>query len=245
MQTVTPSILLGLAFSAGGATFFAPCAFPLLPGYLSYFLGDTVADASRGGTTQGRTGSARRLGQQLVRGAVTGGIVAAGITLVYVGLAGTAVVLGASALSDIAVMEVVVGVVFIASGTAMAAGWTPNSQLVQLPERQRSLMGFFAFGALYATAAAGCTAPLFIAVVLKGLTIGPLHGVGIAVAYAAGMGAVMVALTSAAAVGGTSVVSRLSGRTAQIHRAAGGLLALSGVAEVYYYFYGFPEVTAI
>lgn len=232
-------VLLGLAFSAGSATFFAPCSFPLLPGYLSYFLGATVDDAARSDDPDGPVG---RLGRPLVRGAVTGGVAAVGILVVYVGLAGTAIALGARALSDIAIMELVVGTVFVVSGTAMAAGWRPTDHLVRLPERNRSRAGFFAFGVLYATAAAGCTAPLFIAIILKGLTVGPVQGVGIAVAYAAGMGVVMVTLTSLAAVGGTSVVGRLSGRTAQIQRIAGGLLALSGVAEVYYYVYGFPTV---
>lgn len=235
-------VLLRLAFSAGSATFFAPCSFPLLPGYLSYFLGATVDDPP------GRDGSAGligRFGRPLARGAVTGGTAAAGILTVYVGLAGTAIALGARALSDVAIMELVVGTVFVVAGTAMAAGWRPSGRLVRLPERRRSRAGFFAFGALYATAAAGCTAPLFVAVVLKGLSMGPIHGVGIAVAYAAGMGSVMVTLTGLAAVGGTSLVSRLSGRAAGIQRVAGGLLALSGVAQVYYYVYGFPELVTL
>ncbi|MFW5935056.1 MAG: cytochrome c biogenesis CcdA family protein [Halolamina sp.] len=235
-------VLLALAFSAGSATFFAPCSFPLLPGYLSYFLGRTVDSAAGSDDPDGLVD---RFGRPLARGAVTGGVVAAGILAVYVGLAGTAISLGARALSGIAVMELVVGGVFVVAGTAMAAGWRPSSHLVRLPERKRSWAGFFAFGALYATAAAGCTAPLFVAVVLKGLSAGPVHGVGIAVAYAAGMGAVMVTLTGLAAVGGTSVVSRLAGRAARIQRVAGGLLALSGVAQVYYYVYGFPEAVAL
>ena len=40
------SLRLGLAFSAGVATFFAPCAFPLLPGYVAYYLGHGAGDAT-------------------------------------------------------------------------------------------------------------------------------------------------------------------------------------------------------
>jgi cytochrome c-type biogenesis protein len=46
------------------------------------------------------------------------------------------------------------------------------------------------------------------------------------------------------AVGSSSVVSALAGYTERIYRVAGGLLALSGVAELYYYAYGFPEVVS-
>jgi len=233
----TPALLV-LAFSAGTATFFAPCAFPLLPGYLSAFLGETVsaADAAADGSLAGR---ARR---PLVRAGLISVVASLGITLVYVGLAGATVALGARALADIAVLEAVVGVLFLLVGGAMVAGWTVSGVHVGLPKRRRSVVGVFVFGVLYAAAAAGCTAPLFVAVLARGLAAGPVLGVGLAAAYALGMSAVLAVLTSAAAVGGSSVVSSLSGYTEHVYRVAGALLAASGLAELYYYAYGFPAV---
>jgi cytochrome c-type biogenesis protein len=231
--------LFGLAFSAGAVTFFAPCAFPLLPGYLSYFLGDTAARADDE-TTDAITGRVRR---PLARAALISLAASLGITLVYVGLAGTTAALGARALADIAVLEVVVGGVFLLAGAAMAAGWRGGTLgHVRLPERRRSVVGFFLFGVLYAGAAAGCTAPLFLAVVAKGLASTPAVGVGIAVAYALGMSVVLTVLTGVSALGGSSAVSVLRDHTERIYRASGVLLAASGVAEIYYFFYGFPEV---
>jgi len=240
MDGLTPPALFSLAFSAGTVTFFAPCAFPLLPGYLSYFLGDTAAwtdgDATAGAVT-------RRVRRPLSRAALISVAASLGITLVYVGLAGTTAVLGARALADIAVLEVVVGGVFLLAGVAMTAGWRGSTLVhVQLPERRRSVVGFFLFGVLYAGAAAGCTAPLFLAVVAKGLASTPAVGVGIAVAYALGMSVVLTALTGVSALGGSSAVSVLREHTDRIYRASGVLLAASGLAEMYYFFYGFPEV---
>ncbi|MFB6101673.1 MAG: cytochrome c biogenesis CcdA family protein [Haloplanus sp.] len=237
--------LLALAFSAGTATFFAPCAFPLVPGYLSYFLGETVSrePATTGGTPSGATGTlVGRVRRPLLRAGLIGVAASLGITLVYVGLAGTTVALGAEALADIAVLEVVVGVLFLLAGGAMATGRTVSGSHVRLPKRRRSVFGFFLFGVLYAGAAAGCTAPLFVAVVAKGLAAGPLRGFGIAIAYALGTSAVLVVLTAVSAVGSSSAVSVLSDYTERIYRTAGGLLALSGLSEIYYYFYGFPGV---
>jgi cytochrome c-type biogenesis protein len=57
------------------------------------------------------------------------------------------------------------------------------------------------------------------------------------------MCAVLLGVTGASALGGSSLASRLSAHTGRIYRVAGGLLALSGAAEIYYYAYGFPEVT--
>jgi cytochrome c-type biogenesis protein len=235
--------LLALAFSAGTATFFAPCAFPLLPGYLSYFLGDTVSATETATGTPTRP-LVDRVGGPLARAGLVGLAVSLGITVVYVGLAGTTAALGARALADIAILEVVVGCLFVVAGTAMAVGWKVPRSVVQLPERRRSVVGFFVFGVLYAGAAAGCTAPLFLAVVARGLTAGPLFGVGVAAAYAAGTSAVLVVVTGVSAVGSSSVVSALAGYTERIYRVAGGLLALSGVAELYYYAYGIPEVVS-
>jgi cytochrome c-type biogenesis protein len=237
----TPA-LFGLAFSAGSATFFAPCAFPLLPGYVSYFLGDAAASVDPGPADAGGWSLVTRVGRALSRAVVIGLVASVGIVAVYVGLAGTTAALGARALADVAVLELVVGATFVVAGVAMAAGLEVSRPLVRLPARRRSVVGFFLFGALYAGAAAGCTAPLFLAVVAKGIAAGPLLGVAVAVAYALGTSTVLVAVTAVVALGGSSLLDALRANAGRIYRAAGVLLAASGVAEIYYYLVGFPEV---
>jgi cytochrome c-type biogenesis protein len=244
MTTPDTLSLLSLSFSAGTATFFAPCAFPLLPGYLSYFLNDTAsATVSDSELSDGPFVS--RLSSPLIRAGVVSIAAALGMTMVYVALAGTTITLGAEALADIAVLEVVVGALFILGGGAMALGWKMGGSLVRLPERRRSVSGFFIFGVLYAAAAAGCTAPLFIAVIVRGIAAGPSLGIGLALAYALGMSVVLIVLTVASALGSASLVSKLSQHTDTIYRLSGGLLVVSGIAEIYYFVYGFPAVIAL
>ena len=48
-MTDVGALRLGFAFSAGVATFFAPCAYPLLPGYVAFYLGDAGPSATLGG----------------------------------------------------------------------------------------------------------------------------------------------------------------------------------------------------
>jgi len=79
------------------------------------------------------------------------------------------------------------------------------------------------------------------AVALK-MVVAPVLGVGVALTYALGMSAVLTAFTSATALGGSSITAALRSHTRTIYRVAGALLVCSGVAEIYYYFYGFPEV---
>ncbi|OYR81591.1 hypothetical protein DJ71_13275 [Halorubrum sp. E3] len=244
MAGLALSSLFGLSFSAGAATFFAPCAFPLLPGYLSYFLSDTVS-AVDGGSPASATGTSTvvaRIRRPLTRAVLFSAFAGAGMTVVYGSLAGTTAFLGAQALAEIALMELVVGSFFVVAGSLMMADWKPSQSIVRLPERKRSLSGFFVFGALYAGAAAGCTAPLFIAIILQGMSAGPLLGAASALTYAVGMSSMLAVFTCVTSLGGSSITATLRSHTRTIYRIAGGLLVCSGAAEIYYYFYGFPEV---
>lgn len=217
---------LGFAFSAGLATFFAPCAYPLLPGYVAFYLGDT----------DGTDSLTARVGRALS----VGGLASLGFFLVYAVLAGVATAIGTRALRDIAVLELLVGVLLIGLGIAMAAGrLTPSALHVRLPNRRRSKSGFLLFGIVYAVAAAGCTAPIFVAIAGVALGSGPTGAVLIFAAYAGGMAVLMILLTTLVAVGRDGLVNRLSANTGRVTRVAGGLLVLAGVAQIYVYLFRF------
>lgn len=222
----------GFAFLAGVATFFAPCSFPLLPGYVAYFLG-----TGSGGSDQ--PGMAVRLG----RAAVVGVVVSLGFVLVYGVLAGIAVSLGTRVLRDISVLEVVVGALLIVLGMGMATGRVQPDRLhVQLPERRRTIGGYLLFGVVYAVAAAGCTAPLFIAIAALALESGPVGALTILGAYALGMSVLMVGVTLASAVGRAGALRVVTRNTGRINRTAGALLALAGVAQIYLYVFDFDPL---
>jgi cytochrome c-type biogenesis protein len=215
----------GFAFLAGVATFFAPCAFPLLPGYVAYFLG-----RDDGG------------GPPLRRAAVVGGTTVVGFFLVYGLLAGTVLAVGAGALRDIALLEPVIGAGLVAMGLVTIAGWTPAATHVCLPERRRSLAGYLGFGIVYALAAAGCTAPVFVAVALLALGSGPAAAVVTLGAYAAGMAVTMLLVTGLSAVGRERALELLSRETGRLRRTTGALLALAGVAQIYLYVFDFDPL---
>lgn len=215
------------AFGAGVATFFAPCAFPLLPGYVAYFLG--------------RGEEAKSTVSRLQRAAVVAGLTSLGFLLVYGLLAGIVASFGAAALRDIALVEPVVGSLLIGLGVAAAAGYAPTGH-VPFPERRRSAAGFFGFGVVYGAAAAGCTAPVFVAVALVALSGPPLGALVTFGAYAAGMVVVMVFVTGLSALGREQTLKLLSRSTGRLSRVAGGLLALAGVAQIYLWYFDFDAL---
>jgi len=275
--------LVAFAFSAGAATFFAPCAYPLLPGYVSYYLGETVAenetpadgpevgvrddgtvdtDDARsglpdGGTvdTGGRVATvatdtldgvvARGTAARLARAAVVGSVVSLGFFVVYGVLAGVTAAVGSRVLGSLSLLELVVGVVLLVVGTATALGYDLPTATVRLPERRRSVGGFLAFGVLYAAAAAGCTAPIFVGIGVQAVAAGPTNALAVFGAYAAGTSLPMVAVTVAAALGRDALLDRLRAHTALVERAMGVLLALAGVVQLYFFLFRFDGLSTL
>lgn len=221
------ALRLGFAVSAGAATFFAPCAFPLLPGYVAFYLGH-------------EEGGAESLNARLRRAGFVGAVTSVGFFLVYAALAGIVLAFGTRLLRNVSVLELVVGALMVAVGVGMATGRLhPDRLPVRLPERRRSPTGFLVFGIAYAAAAAGCTAPVFVAVAAFALSGGPVAAIVTLGAYAAGMSALMIAVTLASALGRHQLLGHLSRNTGRVTRAAGVLVALAGLAQLYLFLFEF------
>lgn len=230
-----PLETLGLAtfaFTAGATTFFAPCAYPLLPGYLAYYIGTGDTDTEPVET-------------RLWRAAIVGLQVLAGFAIVYLVLGAVVAGVGASALGDIVLVEFVVGILLVGVGTGMALGRPVTvGQRFRLPERRRSTASYVLFGVVYAGAAAGCTAPLFLAVAgasLRGGVVSTALGIG---GYAAGMGTLLLTATMLSALGRDAVLSRLGGSTLR-RRLTGVFLVLAGAAQLYLFLFRYQGLTTL
>lgn len=223
--------LATFAFGLGTATFFAPCAFPLLPGYIAYFLGQD--DESVPDTWPAR----------LRRAVVVSLVTSLGFLVVFGVLAAVVFFVGTQFLSDIAILEVAAGAVLITLGLAMLSGKTTGAMAhVQLPERRRGPVGFFGFGVVYAAAAAGCTGPLFVGVASLALT-GPAQAFTAFGAYAAGMVVLLVGITVLTALGKDTLLRRLTSNTQLVTRLAGGALVVAGIVQIYWFLFVFDGLS--
>lgn len=226
-MTDLETLRVGFAFTAGAATFFAPCSFPLLPGYVAYYIG-----RDDGGT--------ETPGARLRRAGAVGVVTSLGFFVVYGVLAGIVLTVGARALANVSLLELIVGVLLILLGGAMALGrFDASGWHLDLPERRRSMRGFFLFGVVYAAAAAGCTAPVFVGIAGLALSAGPVGATVTLAAYAAGMSVVMVLVTGLSAVGSGTVLRAVSRNTGRVSRVTGGLLVLAGITQVYLFLFRF------
>lgn len=201
---------VGFAVSTGIATFFAPCAFPLLPGYVGYYVQQSDDETP---------------------GVLSAAAVAAGSLLALGVVAGLAFAFGEAVTAVLPVLEPVVGVGLIVFGGLVLADRAPRAT-VPLPERPESVAAFGVFGAVYALAAAGCVVPLFLGVVAQALAFSLAGGVAVLGAYAGAVAAPLVGVTLLTTTG-VEAWRDLGRYTARAEQFAAAVMILAGVGQLY------------
>jgi len=206
--------VVAAAFSAGVFSFFAPCAFPLLPGYVGYYVASVDSDVSLGGAV------------------ARGGAAGAGAAVVFAGIALVVVTIGRSVLNQLKYLEPMVGLLLIALGILLAIDRMPTLH-VQLPGRRASVLGFGLFGAGYAIAAAGCFAPVFVAVLLEAMTLSAAGSAITIGAFAFGMAGLLLAATVAIAIGHDVGAGTIPRYTDRVKPVAGLVIIAAGLYQLH------------
>jgi cytochrome c-type biogenesis protein len=204
------------ALGAGAATFFSPCAYALLPGYVGYY-----------------AAAVDERGVPLAGAAVRGLAAAVGALLVFGALSGVALAAGEAVERLLPVVEPLVGAALVALGAVVLSGRSLGAH-VSLPERRTSVLGFALFGGLYALAATACVLPLFLAVAVQSMTFGTGGAAAVLASYAGSFAALMLAVTVATAVGHSVGAGAVAGRVDRVTTVAGALLVVAGVGQVAY-----------
>ncbi|MEF8778767.1 MAG: cytochrome c biogenesis protein CcdA [Natronomonas sp.] len=203
------------ALGAGIATFFSPCSYALLPGYVGYYAATTEAETPP------------------LSGVVARGWAAAlGVFGTFLSLSIVAVLASDFIERLLPAVELFVGVLLIGLGIAVIVGYT-GSVHVSLPKRRSSVLGFGLFGALYALAATACVLPLFLAVALQSLTFSTAGTAFVLGSYAGSFGVLMVVATVATGVGHDALVGRVSEQVDTLTRVAGAVLVVAGIGQLY------------
>lgn len=128
IEISTGAGLIGLAIGAGIFSFFSPCSFPLLPGYMSYYLGRSTSqmDTSKEEAVVGvgtvwdeEEKKKREAAKSMKTGALSGIATALGIIFLY-SLIGILIALAGGLVSDyIEFFEPIIGVLLIFLGIMM------------------------------------------------------------------------------------------------------------------------------
>jgi cytochrome c biogenesis protein CcdA len=214
------------ALTAGAVAAFNPCGFAMLPAYLSVFVADPGAIDAPAWV-------------RIRRALLVGGSVTAGFLVVF-GIVGVVVTEVTSSVYEVAPwISIVIGLAMVVLGAAMVLGYELK---VGTPRVQRggssTLRGMVLYGVSYATVSLGCTLPIFAGVIGTGFDDeGLLAGSSRFIAYALGMGLVVVVLSIAVALAQQAFVRRVRGLLPMIGRISGAFLVVAGLYVALYGWY--------
>ena len=176
------NIGLAVAFGAGVASFISPCVLPLVPAYLSYMSGVSLADLQ---------GAERKVGN-LRRVLLSSLAFVLGFSLVFIALGASASVLGQRLLGAAPVVQRVMGVLVIVLGVHMTG-------LVRIPflayEKRfqagqgAGLATSFVMGLAFAFGWTPCIGPILASILAVAANEGTIgKGILLLAVYSAGLG---------------------------------------------------------
>lgn len=220
---------LTLPFTLGIVTAVNPCGFAMLPTWIGYFLAGDTADADR----------REERPEQVLRGLLVSLVMAGAFVLVFGGLG----VVVSHLVTEEAIarrtpwITVLLGPLLIAYGLSLLTG---REVRLPIPRPRRGpgsseLWSVFGFGASYAVVSIGCAAPIFLLQVAGSFgRDGVLEGTATYLAFAAGMTAVVAALTLSLALARGGLVRNLRRLLPLVERLGAFALVLGGAYLVVY-----------
>jgi cytochrome c-type biogenesis protein len=217
-----PLTLAALGFVTGLGAFFAPCAFVLFPGYISYYL-------SSGGGGRDTPGRSLGLGVACAAGSAT-----------FFALVGGAIALLGGALSPYLVATkpaIALAVAVLGVGLVADVRWPSGAlPLGRVGTALSPAAGVFLYGFGYALASTGCTLPIYVSIIVLPLTSGFSGAAALTFASFASAMALMMVLTSLlVGLARASLLRKLQAGAVWIKRASGVVLVVVGLYLGYYY----------
>jgi cytochrome c biogenesis protein CcdA/peroxiredoxin len=248
---------LMFAFFVGITAFFAPCAFPLLPGFMTYQLGrlkddqfssEVIWDEDGNWFEPDSTGESPGIGKGLSVGIAA----MIGITCVMISFALLGWLMEDFIQANLKYYTPILGIVIVGLGivfllhiplpTGNLKSRITNSSFYyriagnRVNEWQRSSessgslhLGVMAYGAGYASATMGCHGPIFIAVLLLGLAGGFILTVEMILLYSLGMGICMVIVSVLVAATENTAIDTLQKNLSRINKISGFFLIIAGI----------------
>jgi cytochrome c-type biogenesis protein len=204
-------VQLLIAFTAGALAFLNPCSLPMLPAYVSYYLGR--GDEKRGILS----------GLYFAVSMVVGFL----LVFIFVGLILSVVV--SEFIEWVWVTEPIIGAGLILLG--IVGGLT--NVFDRVPRFGLALgdgrLSFVAYGVAYGLASMGCSLPVFILVVVEGATAGGLIDIFVLFGtYSAGAAAVIIPLTLTLSLAESLIHEKLTKILPYMKRLNAAILVLAG-----------------
>ena len=224
-------IPIGFAFAAGMISTVNPCGFAMLPAYLGLYLSSSENSLSK-------TTPFMHISRALLVGlVVTGGfILLFGLTGLTIGIGARSIIkifpwvgLGTGFFLTVFGFWILRGGTIYTSIIARAGSHIEHKNNVRIRE-------YFLFGLSYGIASLSCTLPIFLAVISSTLvTAGTISAIGQFIAYAFGMGTVIIALTLTIALFKATIVMKIKRLFPYMQLISALFMILAGAYIVFYW----------
>lgn len=230
------------AVTFGILTFFSPCSFPMLPGYLSYYISSQAGEKKKVNPIKG------------------GSFAAMGIIVFFLLIAVLVALLGAVVKSLLVFLMPFIGGILLLIGLLTLLGKDQFLEkfvdIIKKPfqilyysirgDRQSDPSGsggLFAYGFGYGAAASSCMAPAFIGVIILGSStaLGWLGGIIVFLAYTFAIATMMIVFSYMAATGSKGM-ERFISSTDKVKKISGLLLVFAGMFVIWYAFWGYKVI---
>lgn len=219
-----------LAIFGGFASFFSPCAFPLLPSFIAYYI-------------TGAKGKSRT-----IKSGLNLGVKAALGLLTIFGLIGVLAIGGSYWISQyIPYLELLVGVIILILGLLLLKDIDIGSYFTMLKNKIRYSLGKkpstgkttsspFIYGMGYGSAAAGCTAPVFIAIVISSWLADGLYSALIVILlYFSVMAGLMIAFSVMTMVLKETIADKIKKHMGLINKISAVVMIVVGIYLIIYF----------
>lgn len=210
-----------LALTAGMVGAVNPCGFSLLPAYVGSFVTGDGADAPPE--------------RRLVRAIGSATAVTVGFVLVFVVLGMVLSSIADQVREQLPWVTMAVGALLVMAGFALLAGRRlPLPAVALRSSRGRGPVAMVSYGAIYALASLSCTIGPFLAITAAGMGESIIGGLVTFLAYALGMGLVILVIAASAALARPRPVLELRRASRLAPRLGGLLMILSGGYAIWY-----------
>jgi cytochrome c-type biogenesis protein len=204
-----------LIFLAGMLALFSPCSFPMLPGYISYYLGAKIS----------------------LKRAIFGGIVCIlGLFIVFSIIGLIVFIFHIFIISSF--LGFIAGIIIIFMGISMIIEIKfPKFFIISRTPRQKGLIGLFLYGIAYGLATFGCSAPISLSIIFYSIaTNSPLYGIIAFIIYTIGMGIPIIIITILIAKTKNLIIKRVMKIIPRLQKISGIVLIIIGSYLIYSYY---------
>jgi len=233
---ISEPILTVFAFIAGAVTFFNPCGIALLPVYVSRYIASKQETQIPGSNL---------VPISISRGALIGSVATLGFVVLF-GLFGLLLsYLGGFISNLMSSIALILGLILMGIGTTVLLKVPmhvnmPFAARIK-PQGKQGFSSYFTFGIAYGLASLSCTIPVFLLVILGALSAGGfIASLSIYLAYAAGMGALMISLSVAMVASKNFSNNYLKLVRPHMHKINGSLIIAAGLYVIYIQYLGGP-----